>query len=83
LGTLQYIPERQSKSLCCGGSLGTLSLSRQKKQSITKEALSVLTQNDPKKIITACPLCQKTFAQLSPVPVVDIVQVVLEAQELS
>ena len=81
LGTLQYIPERQSKSLCCGGSLGTLSLSRQKKQSITKDALSVLTQHNPKKIITACPLCQKTFAQQSPVPVVDIAQVVLAAQE--
>jgi Fe-S oxidoreductase len=83
LGTLQRIPERQSKSLCCGGSLGTLSLSRQKKQSITKDALSVLTQHNPKKIITACPLCQKTFGQLSPVPVVDIAQVVLEAQEVS
>ena len=81
LGTLQQIPEEQSKSLCCGGSLGTLSLSRQKKLSITKEAIGVLTQNKPKKIITACPLCQKTFAQLSPVPVVDIAQVVLAAQE--
>jgi Fe-S oxidoreductase len=82
LGTLQNIPEEQSKSLCCGGSLGTLSLSRQKKLSITKEALGILTQNDPKKIITACPLCQKTFAQLSQVPVVDIAQVVLAAQEV-
>jgi len=41
----------------------------------------VLTQHNPKKIITACPLCQKTFAQQSPVPVVDIAQVVLEAQD--
>jgi len=81
LGNLQQIPEEQSKSLCCGGSLGTLSLSRQKKLSITKEAVSILTQNDPKKIITACPLCQKTFAKQSAIPVVDIAQVVLEAQE--
>jgi len=81
LGTLQHISEGQSKSLCCGGSLGTLSLSRQKKLSITKEALGILTQNNPKKIITACPLCQKTFAQLSSIPVVDIAQVVLAAQE--
>ena len=81
LGTLQQIPEEQSKALCCGGSLGSLSLSRQKKLSITKEAIGVLTQNKPNKIITACPLCQKTFAQLSSVPVVDIAQVVLAAQE--
>jgi len=82
LGTLQRIPEDRAKSLCCGGSLGTLSLSRQKRLSITKEAIGVLTQNTPKKIITACPLCQKTFAQLSPIPVVDIAQVVLAAQEV-
>ena len=81
LGTLQSIPEEQAKALCCGGSLGTLLLSRQKKLSITKDALGVLTQHNPKKIITACPLCQKTFAQLSAIPVVDIAQVVLATQE--
>jgi Fe-S oxidoreductase len=83
LGTLQHVPEGRSKSLCCGGSIGTLSLSRQKRLSITKEALSALTRHKPKKIITACPLCQKTFAQLSSIPVVDVAQAVLAAQEVS
>ncbi|MDR2888083.1 MAG: 4Fe-4S dicluster domain-containing protein [Bacteroidales bacterium] len=81
LGTLQRIPEEKSEALCCGGSLGTLSLSRQKKLSITKDALATLTQHNPKKIITACPLCQKTFAQATSIPVVDIAQAVLAAQE--
>ena len=79
IGTLQHIPEEEAKALCCGGSLGSLSLSRQKKMSITKDALAKLIQGQPKKIITACPLCQKTFAQLSPVPVMDIAQAVKES----
>jgi Fe-S oxidoreductase len=36
-------------------------------------------EGDPEILVTACPLCKKTFAKHSPVEVVDIAELVMEA----
>jgi Fe-S oxidoreductase len=66
-------------SLCCGGSLGLLNARMEEKNRITKEALANYLEGDPEILVTACPLCKKTFAKLSPVKVVDIAELVQEA----
>lgn len=66
-------------SLCCGGSLGLLNATSREKDEITREALKNYMEADPELLVTACPLCKKTFAKLSPVKVVDIAEMVMEA----
>ena len=46
---------------------------------ITRQALANYLEGDPEILVTACPLCKKTFAKLSPVEVRDIAELVEEA----
>lgn len=76
LGELKKAEKEGKESICCGGSLGSLTLTYADREKITQGSLSALTVNNPDKIITACPLCLKTFADKSTVPVMDIAQIV-------
>jgi len=64
------------ESICCGGSLGSLTLKFSQREDITKNSLRNLTVANPEKIATACPLCRSTFARYSDRPVEDIVEIV-------
>ncbi|MBR7156961.1 MAG: hypothetical protein IKD16_01030 [Bacteroidales bacterium] len=70
--------KEKKESICCGGSLGSLTLSYQDRVKITQESLKALTWQNPDKVVTACPLCLKTFSDQSTTPVVDIAQAVVE-----
>lgn len=72
---LHEIPEREEKGLCCGGSLGNLRLNPSKKAAIASDAVKRLTRDNPEMIVTSCPLCKKTFSQVSHVKVSDIAEV--------
>lgn len=76
LGELKKAEKEGKESICCGGSLGSLTLTYADREKITQGSLSALTVNNPDRIITACPLCLKTFADKSEVPVMDIAQIV-------
>ena len=65
-------------SVCCGGSLGSLTMSLEERDMITKNSIKDLTLNQPDEIVTACPLCLKTFARLAPIEVKDIAEIVTE-----
>ena len=78
IGELRKGEKEGKESICCGGSLGSLTLSYEERGKITQGSLNALLTNNPSKIITACPLCLKTFSQKSPVPVMDIAQIVKE-----
>ncbi len=67
------------QSLCCGSSLALLNAHTEEKNKITKEALARYVKGEPDILITACPLCKKTFAKHSPVRVIDIAELVVEA----
>ena len=76
----QLVPalkERQ-ESVCCGGSVGSLTLHYEDRTFITRSAVENLTANNPEQIVTACPLCLKTFGRFSPVPVIDFAQALAE-----
>ncbi|MEG0518147.1 MAG: (Fe-S)-binding protein [Bacteroidales bacterium] len=78
IGTLQHAEKENKESICCGGSLGSLTLNYEDRVKITQGSLKALTVTNPDKIITACPLCLKTFSDQSETPVMDIAQIVNE-----
>lgn len=78
IGELKKAEKEGKESVCCGGSLGSLTLNYEDRTKITQGSLKVLTYNNPDKIITACPLCLKTFKDQSNVPVLDIAQAVCD-----
>ena len=75
-GELVEAAQNRDMSICCGGSLGSLTLGFDKREDLTKNALRNLTENDPETIVTACPLCKTTFAMYSDIPVEDIAETV-------
>ena len=78
IGTLKHAQKEYKESICCGGSLGSLTLSYDDRQKITQNSLNNLMYQNPQKIITACPLCLKTFNAQSQIPVIDIAQLTNE-----
>ena len=75
IGNLVEAAKNRNESICCGGSLGSLSLSYEKRKDITVNSLNNLKAGDPDVIVTACPLCQSTFSKYSDIPVRDIAQI--------
>lgn len=78
LGSLVEAGKNHGESICCGGSLGSLTLGFAQREALTKNALQNLTVNLPSKIATACPLCLATFSRYSDRPVEDIAEIVDE-----
>ena len=75
-GELVEAEANRDMSICCGGSLGSLTLGFDKREDLTRNALHNLTVNDPDTIVTACPLCKSTFARYADKPVEDIAETV-------
>jgi Fe-S oxidoreductase len=76
---LQPTAEDGVASLCCGGSIGNLHLSSDKRALIARDAIKTLTKDNPSAVITACPLCKKTFSNASETKVIDIAELVVKA----
>ena len=81
IGLLTQGKSDRDMSVCCGGSIGSLTMSMEERDEITKNTIRDLTLNQPDEIVTACPLCLKTFARLSPIEVKDIAEIVVEGLE--
>ena len=77
-GTLVKATKEYDESVCCGGSLGSLTLDTRDRLKITESSVSNLLAGDPQTIVTACPLCLKTFSESAPekVKVKDFAEVV-------
>ncbi len=68
--------KNQVESICCGGSLGSLSLDFKQRERMTKAALENLYSSRADAIATACPLCKATFARYSDRPVRDLAEII-------
>ena len=66
-------------SLCCGGSLANMKISSGNKKKIAFDAALELTKGKPDILVTACPLCKKTFSAVTETKVADISEIVAEA----
>lgn len=78
VGNLRKAKSEKELSICCGGSLGSFNLTQQERDEITANSVNDLMFNNPDEIVTACPLCLKTFSKKSPVKVKDIAEIVSE-----
>ena len=78
MGTSVEADKKSKESICCGGSLGSLTLGFDKRKPMTENAIKNLKANSPDKILTACPLCRTTFSRYSDIPVLDIAEVLNE-----
>ena len=78
VGQICNAKSERELSVCCGGSLGSFNLTQQERDEITANSLNDLMFENPDEIVTACPLCLKTFARKSPVQVKDIAEVVTQ-----
>jgi Fe-S oxidoreductase len=78
LGSLTNVEEAYGKSLCCGGSLGHLTISMEEREQIQKSTAEYLNQDNPDCIATACPLCKKSLTKFSESPVKDIAELIAE-----
>ena len=78
VGNLRKAKSEKELSICCGGSLGSFNLTQQERDEITTNSVDDLMYNHPDEIVTACPLCLKTFSKKSPVQVKDIAEIVCE-----
>lgn len=76
---LVHARQEKESSLCCGGSLGNITISNEQRNKITQETCNVLLNENPDILITSCPLCKKTFQKVSDVPVYDIAEIVNNA----
>lgn len=65
-GTLVKATKEGDESICCGGSLGSLTLDTRDRAKITESSVANLLTNNPQTIVTACPLCLQTFSESVP-----------------
>lgn len=75
-GELVEARMKGQESICCGGSLGSLTMGLDKRKPLTENALANLTISQPDEIVTACPLCLSTFSRYSDRPVRDIAEII-------
>ena len=66
------------KSLCCGGSLANTAINADQRTRIASDAVTAYAAYRPDVLVTACPLCKKTFTKKSAIPVKDIAEIVAE-----
>lgn len=79
LGSSGYLVEADkshAESICCGGSIGSLTLGDEQRKDIILNSLRNLTSGGPDVIATACPLCKSTFRRYADRPVQDIAEII-------
>ena len=82
VGELVEGTKNGKESICCGGSLGSLSLSDDQRRKLTENALTNLTTHAPDAVVTACPLCKNSFGRYASVPVLDIAEIISQTTEV-
>ena len=74
--TLLPTREEREKSLCCGYNLGNTHIETSQQQLIRDAALRNLTEPQPDRICTACPMCKKALNRANDLPVSDIAEII-------
>lgn len=81
VGALAPAKHEKAMSVCCGGSVGSLTLSDGDRAAITQASVVNMLHSGPDRIVTACPLCLKTYSRYSPVKVVDFAEALCDGLE--
>jgi Fe-S oxidoreductase len=73
--------QQKQNSLCCGGSVGNMSMNPDERCAIQKATAEYLNSHNADIIATSCPLCKKSIDQFSDAPVKDIAELVAVSLE--
>jgi Fe-S oxidoreductase len=76
LGELREPRQSRVDAPCCGGSLANVALDDDSRARITRALTDELEATGATAIVTSCPLCRKTIAASSSLPVMDIAEAV-------
>ena len=76
VATLLPTHEEREKSLCCGFNLGNISIESEQQAKIRDAALRNLTEPNPDRVVTACPMCKKALGRGNNIPVSDIAEII-------
>ena len=77
-GVLVRIPDEREDAFCCGGSLANTEINYAERGNIVREAIHALCAEKPDCLVTACPLCKKSFNKENVIRVKDIAEVVAD-----
>lgn len=77
--TLLPMKNEREKAQCCGGSLANMKISMAERDILAAQVMSEFSVYNPDYVVTACPLCKKTFAKTNSIPVKDLAEIVVEA----
>ena len=80
--TLLPMAQEREKAQCCGGSLANMKISMQERDVLASKVMEEFSQYDPDYVVTACPLCKKTFAKTNTLQVKDLAEIVVENMEI-
>lgn len=70
-------PNREKEdAFCCGGSLSNIKIQQNERNDIRDKVLDNYAKTPSEMLITACPLCKKTFTKGKDIEVKDIAEVV-------
>jgi len=75
-GKLLEMENERENAKCCSGSLSNMKISNAERSIICKDVMDEFISYKPDQLVTACPLCKKTFAAGNKIPVKDIAEVV-------
>jgi len=73
------IDNEKEESLCCGGSLANIKIQMHERNQIRDKVLEEYSAFNHDFLVTACPLCKKTFAKGNKQPVYDIAEIVVNS----
>ena len=78
IGRLVKAPKERDESICCGLSLGSLTLDEKDRGKIAESCVGNLMAHNPDSIVTACPMCYKALRSKADVPVKDFAEIIVE-----
>ena len=78
IAELKMASKEKDESICCGYSLGTITLDEKDKAKIAESSVSSLMAENPDEIVTSCPLCYRAIRSKAEVPVKDFAEIVCE-----
>ncbi|MCF8297433.1 MAG: (Fe-S)-binding protein [Saprospiraceae bacterium] len=78
-GNLISIVNEKEKAYCCGGSLGNLKIKQSERDMIRYQAIADYMTYAPDVLVTACPMCKKTFARNKNIEVLDISEIAIKS----
>ncbi len=75
-GNVIEIKKEKEMAHCCGGSLGNLKITQAERNTLRHHAIEDYLSYEPDLLVTACPMCKKTFARENHIKVMDIAEVI-------